>query len=73
MTSPPITPEAAEKIRKAQWTKENTAKTQKVVNNLLILNGAIVMLFGDGSNVSRSLNQAIKRFMELDKGVELPK
>lgn len=69
-----------EKVRKPQWTVENTRKTQSVVDELIVARDAIRVLisghtfgeFGAGrdSGVSGSIDRAIKRFKVLDPGVK---
>lgn len=71
MWSPRITTEAAEKIRKAQWTKENTAKTQAIVDRLEHIRKCMKDVSGE-SNAQVTIKDAIKRFAQMDKGVKVP-
>lgn len=66
------TPPAIEKIRKPQWTAENTAKTQKAVNRLHVGAKALEMVFGGNCPAVYDMRQAIDRFVQLDPGVKVP-
>lgn len=66
------TPPPIEKIRKPQWTAENTARTQAVVNHLAIGMEALQMVFGKACPAVGNMRVALKRFKELDPGVKLP-
>lgn len=71
MYGPTYEPEPIEKIRKAQWTVENTRATQAVVDTLIAVRAGIkIVLGGHGGNVERALTQAIDRFKQLDPGVK---
>lgn len=71
MWGPHHEPPPIEKIRKAQWTPENTAKTQAVVNDLFALK-QLVLHFAEESRLTRVMQRAIDRFVELDREVKLP-
>jgi hypothetical protein len=59
-----------EKIRKAQWTPENTAQTQIVVDRLDWVYG---VLEGIGAETAaKDVRAAMERFRLLDGGVVLP-
>lgn len=65
-----------EKIRKAQWSTENTAKTQEAVDALHKIDVAVDEIFGHQQqfalNVQAKLRFAMERFRQLDGGVVLP-
>ncbi len=65
------TPEPIEKIRKAQWTVENTRATQASVDGLNHLREAMRLLGLKGSALDAVTN-AMKRFKVLDPKVRLP-
>lgn len=69
MWSPHSEPEPIEKIRKAQWTVENTRKTQQVVNGLVQASRSLRNLHGRTALVD-VIELAIQRFREMDPGVD---
>jgi hypothetical protein len=68
MWSPRDTPPPIEKIRKPQWTVENTRKTQAVVDSLATLREAARFLGQDG--IVGVVDQAIERFRALDPSLK---
>jgi hypothetical protein len=70
MYSPHQTPEPIEKIRKAQWTVENTRHTQAVVDRLIMSRIALKAVGNEKSEVSAAISAAIARFQELDPKVK---
>lgn len=72
MWTPPPSPR--EKIRKAQWTAENTRRTQRVVDQLVQMEKGLALLNGSRQRdgVMQVLHDAANRFAELDKGVKVP-
>ncbi len=74
MYSPRDEPPAIEKIRKPQWTVENTRATQAVVDELVRVGDAIRTVIGRPSTGLSSptmdaIEGAITRFMQLDPKV----
>lgn len=72
MWSPPFTQEPVEKIRKAQWTVENTRETQKVVDELVDQYAAAMKVFGHRNSLCYALKMAVLRFKQLDPAVTFP-
>lgn len=69
MTSPPYQKPEIEKIRKAQWSKENTAKTQAVVGKLSEAYEYMVFMGHERSKMAVAVKEAIERFQQLDPNV----
>jgi hypothetical protein len=69
MWGPHFEPEPIEKIRKAQWSAENTAETQRVVDRLVTLREAMRVTSGDKTPAISALSAAIERFKQLDRNV----
>lgn len=72
MWSPGYTPEPIEKIRKPQWTVENTVKTQIVVNRLNDTRRAIIAVSGHNSEAVHAIQAALRRFHELGSQLVIP-
>lgn len=73
MWAPHQTPEPVEKIKKAQWSEENTRITQDVVNKLeqtWKANNHVTGIQNTDANIS--IEMAMKRFKQLDPKVRLP-
>lgn len=66
------TPEPIEKIRKPQWTVENTRATQAVVDRLCAVRSALRVIAGDRDigGVVHAINLAVARFEKLDPKVK---
>lgn len=69
MHGPPDHREPVEKIRKAQWTVENTRATQRVVDELVAVRDACESLFGRSSRAVQAFEVAIVRLIQLDPKV----
>jgi hypothetical protein len=67
---PSYEPPPIEKVRKAQWTVENTRATQKVIDELGKLQQAVELLIG--RQPAATIEAAIRRFKVLDPGVKFP-
>lgn len=73
MWGPTYEPEPIEKIRKPQWTVENTRHTQEVVTQLRVAVDAYQRTLGTQSNmpfVVRAMREAIERLCALDPRVK---
>ncbi len=68
MWAPHQTPAPVEKIRKGQWSKQNTIETQKVLSELLILRDAMVAIGFTYRGID-VVDRAIRRFKQLDPGL----
>lgn len=66
------TPAPIEKIRKAQWTVENTRRTQGIVDELQRARDALEWFGLKKSPVDSRMKLAMERFKELDPKVRLP-
>lgn len=66
MWSAPQRQEPIEKIRKAQWTVENTRQTQGVVDQLGKVFAALKVLGLDDTYMGRTVTRAVERFKALD-------
>lgn len=73
MWSQPQKQEPIEKIRKAQWTAENTAKTQAAVDELLQMHSWLVFSGDKNSAMCRGLVLAIQRFKQMDQTIDISK
>lgn len=66
----PIKQEAVEKIRKAQWSVENTRATQAIVNKLVTVREALKVLTGCNGPIPLVLDEVVARFIALDPKVK---
>lgn len=73
MWSSPQEQEPIEKIRKAQWTAENTDRTQAVVNDLLLAYDWARFAGRADSTLCICLRDALRRLKQLDPGVDISK
>lgn len=71
MWSAPHRQEPIEKIRKAQWTAENTARTQAVVDELVAHRKAFAHLFGSNSYLLSAIDAMLHRVSQLDAAVKV--
>lgn len=71
MHAPHLQKPDVEKIRKAQWTVENTRRTQSVVNDLKEASSALGLLTSGHSFLKTTLERAVQRFHDLDVGVSV--
>lgn len=69
MWGPRSEPPAVEKIRKAQWTVENTRATQAIVNKLVTCREALAVV-GQQGYTTDAIDAAIERFKVLDAQVK---
>lgn len=66
----PFSKPEVEKIRKPQWTEENTRKTQAVIDEMKATREAVICVNGHNNGIVYALNRAIKRFLALDPGAK---
>ena len=71
MWGPRDEPPPVERVRKAQWTVENTRKTQEVVDRLLKAKTALIVVLGKNSLAVHAMTEAVERFRVLDPNVKV--
>ena len=73
MYSNPERLEPVEKIRKAQWTVENTRKTQEVIDDLCACAASLAVVTGSRqSPVLAAIRSGIERLVLMDPGAKIP-
>lgn len=63
---------AIEKIKVYRWSRENTEKTQRVVDELHLGRVALMRVTSPNSEVAEMMRRAIRRFAQIDPLVVLP-
>ncbi len=70
MWSPPYTPPPIEKFSKPRWSVENTAKTQRVCDDLWKYRQMLREVTGDNS-ITSAIDATLRRIKQMDPNVIL--